>query len=84
MGQWMNLLSFFRRKRRQLERERRLEALKGMGYGLVANGRLSSGKVLLVGYILVAPTGEVLDNEGMGYANTSAAYSAALNHRPKT
>jgi hypothetical protein len=58
-----------------------MASLERMGYQLVPNGMLNSGKTLTSGYVLISPGGETLDNDGMGYASSSAAYSAALKHR---
>jgi hypothetical protein len=73
-------LGLFRRRRVVGLREQRHQEIADLGYSLVKQGQLRSGRKLLHGYTIVSPSGEVLDNHGMGYSSSYEALAAIKKH----
>src|SRR5688572_16801031 len=67
-------------KRQEAIRNRRVTTIESLGYQIVRRGELNSGKKLMSGYTVVAPSGEVLDNHGMGFTSSYEALKAVKRH----
>ena len=74
------LWSFQPHKRQEAIRRRRISSIENLGYQILRRGELNSGKKLMAGYTLISPTGEILDNHGMGYTSSYEALKAAKVH----
>lgn len=76
----MNISDFLRRKQIEELRQQHRSELEALGYTLVQGGKLANGNKLLKGYTVVAASGEILDNDGMGYISSRQALTAARRH----